>query len=360
MAQRLVIVSHACVVASNQSAYTELSHEMDVHIVVPSVWRDDLRPTPYGFTSQEDSRATFHPVATLGIGRVQRHLHMCSPVRVLQRLRPDVVIIEEEAFSLAGLRWSRAARLLNLPYALQSAENLERPLPWPIRWWERRALSRSAWVMARSPAAGDRSRRHGASAATGRVVVVAHGIDEIATTAPEPRRGVVGFVGRLTDAKGIRDLLDVASRCPDLQFEVVGDGPLRNLVTDASANVHYRGTLTPEDLVGFYRSIAVLAVPSRTTKTWSEQFGRVIIEAQAQGTPVVAYDSGEIPWVAAETAVRLVSEGDLEDFSSELRALATTPEGAAVGQRGREMVASRFTNAVAAQQIREFISSSTR
>lgn len=360
MTRRLVVISHACVVASNQSVYTELSREFDVHVVVPSVWRDELRPTPYGFTTQRGSQAIFHPVATVGIGRAQRHFHICSPVRVLQSLQPDVVIIEEEAFSLAGWRWARAARHLALPYAVQSAENLERPLPWIVRWWERRVLSQCAWVMARSPAAAERSRRHGALTATQGVAVIAHGVDEVPVAPPSPRAGVVGFVGRLSEAKGVRDLLEVARRTPTLQFEFAGDGPLRQMVEGASPNVLYRGTLLPSDLGEFYRSIAVLAVPSRTTPTWSEQFGRVIIEAQAHGTPVVAYDSGEIPWVAGETAVRLVREGDIAALTDDLLALATTPEGAQVGLRGRDGVARRFTNTVAAEQLRELVNASLR
>ena len=341
--------------AANQSVYTELSLEMEVDIVVPSVWRDDLRPEPYGFARQADSAATFHPVAVFGMGRVQRHIHMCSPVRVLQRLRPDAVIIEEEAFSIAGWRWARAARQLAIPYAVQSAENLERALPFIVRWWERRVLSRCAWVMARSPAAGARSQHRGASTSPGAVDVVAHGIDAVSTHEPRPRRGVVGFVGRCSEAKGVGDLLDIARRNPDLQFEFAGDGPLRGTIENGPANVTWRGTLAPSDLEAFYESIAVLAVPSRTTPTWSEQFGRVIIEAQAHATPVVAYDSGEIPWVAAETAVSLVPEGDGDALAKELREMALTTRGVEVGRRGREGVARRFTNRYAAQQVRAFL-----
>ena len=342
-------------VVANQSVYSELSHEIDVDIVVPSVWRDDLRPDPYGFSRQGDSRAVFHPVAVFGIGRVQRHVHICSPVRVLQRLRPDAVIIEEEAFSITAWRWARAARHLDVPYAVQSAENLERRLPVVVRWWERRVLSRCAWVMARSPEAARRSMRHGASSAPDRVAVVAHGIDAVSTSEPEARHGVVGFVGRFSEAKGVLDLLEVARRSPDLHFEFAGDGPLRDVIEDGPANVRWRGSLSPHDLSDFYQSVSVLAVPSRTTATWSEQFGRVIIEAQAHGTPVVAFDSGEIPWVASETAVRLVAEGDLDSLQRELREMALTPEGARVGRDGRERVATRFTNSYAAEQVRTFL-----
>lgn len=351
----MTVISHACVVAANQSVYGALSHELQVDIVVPSVWRDDLRAEPYGFTRQGDSQAVFHPVAVFGIGRVQRHIHICSPERVLQRLRPDAVIIEEEAFSITAWRWARAARHLGIPYAVQSAENLERRLPLLVRWWERRVLVNSAWVMARSPEAGRRSQRHGASSSPERVTVVAHGIDEVSSLEPHARRGVVGFVGRFSDAKGVLDLLELARRSPDLQFEFAGDGPLRSDIENGPENVRWRGSLSAADLTDFYRSISVLAVPSRTTATWSEQFGRVIIEAQANAAPVVAYDSGEIPWVASETSVRLVTEGDLDALERELRAMAETAEGAQVGRRGREGVARRFTNAYATDQVRSFL-----
>jgi glycosyltransferase involved in cell wall biosynthesis len=267
------------------------------------------------------------------------------------------VIIEEESFSLAAWRWSRAARRLGLPYAVQSAENLERRLPRIVGWLERSVLSHADWVMARSPAAGERAIRHGADH---RVVdVVPHGIDNVRLSEPTPRSGVVGFVGRLTTSKGVGDLLEIAARRPDLTFEFVGDGELRDVVQSAGDNVVYRGVLSGSALNDFFASVSVVAVPSRTTPTWSEQFGRVIIEAQAQGTPVVAYDSGEIPWVANETSVVLVPEGDVEQFATALLTCAIGNEGRERGREGRTKVERRFTNAASAEQIRQFVTSAT-
>jgi glycosyltransferase involved in cell wall biosynthesis len=112
------------------------------------------------------------------------------------------------------------------------------------------------------------------------------------------------------------------------------------------------GTLPGAQMDKFYESISVLAVPSRTTPTWSEQFGRVIVEAQARATPVVAYDSGEIPWVASESAALIVPEGDVVTLGNELAAAAIDPNRAReLGKRGRDLVRERFTHDAVARQI---------
>ena len=43
-----------------------------------------------------------------------------------------------------------------------------------------------------------------------------------------------------------------------------------------------------------YRRAHVVLVPSAPTETWTEQFGRVIVEAQASGAVVAGYATGSI------------------------------------------------------------------
>ena len=43
-----------------------------------------------------------------------------------------------------------------------------------------------------------------------------------------------------------------------------------------------------------YRSMHVALIPSRATETWTQQFGRVIVEAQASGAVVAGYVRGSI------------------------------------------------------------------
>ena len=72
------------------------------------------------------------------------------------------------------------------------------------------------------------------------------------------------------------------------------------------------------------RSAHILLVPSTPTTTWTEQFGRVIVEAQASGAVVAGYASGSIPEVGGDAAV-LVEPGDVAALAAAVRALARDP-----------------------------------
>ncbi len=68
-----------------------------------------------------------------------------------------------------------------------------------------------------------------------------------------------------------------------------------------------------------YAQMHVLALPSRTTPTWTEQFGRVVVEALWCGVPVVGSDSGEIPWLIRTTGGGTVyPEGNVGELANQL------------------------------------------
>ncbi len=71
----------------------------------------------------------------------------------------------------------------------------------------------------------------------------------------------------------------------------------------------------------------MVVLPSHTTPTWKEQFGRVIVEALWCGVPVVGSDSGEIPWLIGLTGGGLVfPEGDDAALAAALTELREAPE----------------------------------
>ncbi len=100
----------------------------------------------------------------------------------------------------------------------------------------------------------------------------------------------------------------------------------------------------------FYRRLDVLALPSRTTPTWKEQFGRVLIEAMACGVPVVGSDSGEIPHVIGDAGL-IFAEDDVAALRTHLQRLADDAvQRLHLGEMGRERVLARYTMARIAQE----------
>ena len=97
------------------------------------------------------------------------------------------------------------------------------------------------------------------------------------------------FVGRVVEAKGIRDAIEAWRRSgSELPFVVTGTGPLRREIENE--NVEVLGWLDRRRLSAAYRRAAVVVMPSR----WQEPFGIVGLEALTLGTPVAAWDSGGV------------------------------------------------------------------
>ncbi|MFW5734625.1 MAG: glycosyltransferase family 4 protein, partial [Oceanidesulfovibrio sp.] len=102
------------------------------------------------------------------------------------------------------------------------------------------------------------------------------------------------YVGRISKEKNLHVLEEayrqVAEQYPGkLDFVVVGDGPYReemerNLVGTGAV---FTGKLEGDDLSAAYASSDLFVFPSTT-----DTFGRVVLEAQASGIPVVVTDQG--------------------------------------------------------------------
>ena len=141
----------------------------------------------------------------------------------------------------------------------------------------------------------------------------------------------VGYAGRLVKSKGVMDLL-AAVRMLDAPVELllIGNGELRAALEGKpipGSHVRVLDGLAHGQMAEGYAQIDVLVLPSHTTRTWKEQFGRVIVEALWCGVPVVGSDSGEIPWLIELTGGGLVfPEGDRGALAARSRRLRAEPQ----------------------------------
>jgi len=303
------------------------------------------------------------------------HLYWYASRRLgelLGEFRPQVVLLDEEPYSVAAYQGARLVQRLGARLLLYTKQNIYRSYPPPICWtqgWVLRHLDRALVV---SPESERVLRRRGYS---GPLTVLPHGVDTQAFSPGSGRelreqlglRGpVIGFAGRLEERKGILDLLEAARllrrrRGDDFHLLLVGSGPLREPAARFAAEhlapgqALQLGYIAHHDMPAYMRAMDVLALPSRTTRNWKEQFGRVLLEALACGVPVVGSDSGYIPDLIRHTQGGLVfPEGEAEQLAGRLGWLLDHPEEAReMGRRGREAVVREFSSLRVAQRLYE-------
>jgi len=98
------------------------------------------------------------------------------------------------------------------------------------------------------------------------------------------------FVGRLSEEKGIKNLLDAFTNSP-MRLTIIGEGPDQQLVKDTckiNPNITYLGFQNKEFITQAMQQCTALIFPS----IWYETFGLTIIEAFATSTPVIAANIG--------------------------------------------------------------------
>ena len=351
-ARRLLVVSHPAVVKANQVVYEALQElGWEVHLVIPQRWVDEFNGRGFRTELSPVLEAHGRRLRVVQAGRPQRHFYLARVGAIVRGIRPSVAFLEQEPFSASAWQWGEALGRSRIPFAVQQDENLPRPLPLPARVFRQRTLRHAGLVAARSP-------RAAALINEVPVVVVPHPVIEWERS-PSKRDAssfVVGYAGRLVEAKGVRDLLAAIEQLPDVQLLVVGDGPLRTEVTDAGNRTgrielltDVRHTMMPDA----YAKMDVLVLPSLTTPTWAEQFGRVLVEALWSGVPVVGSSSGEIPWVIKSTQGGLVfPEGDVGALANTLEILRDDPDRRRrFGTTGHERVSQTFTVSAVAKQM---------
>src|ERR1039458_3174171 len=328
---------------------------VEVTLAVPSQWPEtghesELPPEPFRIVELPVKRP----------GDVNRHAYVAEGDlrRLLADTHPDVLDIHEEPFSVAARQWLRAAA--ELPVVTYSAQNVDKRFPPPFSRFEAAALRRVAAFYPCSRQAASVLRGKGFS---GRIEVLPLGYDDavfrFGAQSLDADEIVLVLVGRLVPEKGVADavrtLAPVHAMRP-ARLMLIGSGSEAGpaMALASSLGVGDRVELAPwrsgGELAADYQAAHVVLVPSRPTETWVEQFGRVIVEAQASGAVVAGYASGAIPEVAGDAGI-VVPTGDIARLSEAVgRVIADPDEFASRREAGRVQSTARTWHAVATRQ----------
>ena len=350
------VVSHAYAASVNHDKLRALARlpGIDLTVLTPREW-----PTPFGPVRLAESVTSYRivPARVWGGGRISAYLYR-DGFRELRRARPDILHAEVEPWSVAALQCVLAARRSRL--VLFTWENLDGPHRLLSRTIERYVLWRAVFVIAGNQGALARLVRRGFPADRTAVLPqfgvdpkrYAHG-DSSRVRAKLPlASSVVGYIGRLVPEKGV-DLLVEALAPLDARLLLVGEGPTRadlehRLAAWPPGKAAFAGAVGHAEIPDYLAFLDVLVLPSRTTRTWAEQFGHVLIEAMAAGVPVIGSSSGAIPEVIGEAGL-VFPEGDVGALRRQLHKLLTDEAlRKTLIERGRDRVQTYYSHAVIA------------
>ena len=366
----LLTVGHSYVIAENR----RLAHEMAlqgkgrwrVTAVAPSSFRADLGHVECEPIDNEACELRRVPV------RFDRSPHFMwyGGLRLAMAGRWDVVHCWEEPYVLAAAQIAGCAPK-NARFVPATFQNIDKVLPWPLSAFEERVMRRAdGWIAFGDTIRDTLHNRAGYGSKPSHVITPGVDLDAFAPDADagaavRQRCGwaaaalVVGFVGRFVPEKGVSILCD-ALRASRTEWKAlfVGGGPLepdlRRFETEHRGRVHVVTGVAHADVPSWMNAMTVLCAPSVTTPAWREQFGRMLIEGMGCGVPLIASNSGEIPYVVGDAGI-LIPEGSAGDLAAAIdRVLENPGLRRTLGARGRERAHAQFSWPVVARQHLDF------
>lgn len=155
-------------------------------------------------------------------------------------------------------------------------------------------------------------------------------------------------IGSLIEIKGFDTLIDAAKIVleydKNVQFIIIGEGPLREILIQKTIdlgiekNVQFIGKIPTRDMPSYYAASDIVVHPSYT-----EAMGRVILEAQACGKPLIANRVGGIPEAVNDESAILIEPKDSKLLSKNIITLLKDNElGKEMGKNGRRLVKEKF------------------
>ena len=367
----LLVVSHPCTTPINQQIYAELEQQTGwkISLIIPDQWKDEFGNVLEGGV-WPGLQATIEKVPVWKNGHIVLHVYKRDWAKFFRKHRFDAIYVHNEPYAMATVQicWANA-RTLRVPFGFYSAQNILKQYPPPFRWFESMVYGKSAFAFPITQAVDEVLRAknfHGRSEVCALPldpkIYRPRGLDEDRQLIPRAEDEVViGYVGRIVEPKGLRTLAAALPSLRDLRWKlvVIGKGDFeetfRQLLKDGGVldRVEFLGFVPHVETPRYLSAFDLLVVPSETQPNWKEQFGRVITEAMASGTPVIGSDSGEIPnLIRAGDGGLIFPERNPTEFARSLRTLMTQKElREKYAENGRKWVEREISLAAVAKKM---------
>jgi glycosyltransferase involved in cell wall biosynthesis len=377
--RKLLIISHACVTAVNQQLYAEVERQTDwkLIIITPSNWIGEYSSKKMSPERWPGYRGELLSFPVWKSGSIPLHIYRSIFIPLLQKLQPDVIFVRQEPYAAVTAQVYLANRLsIQKPIGFFTWQNIYKKYPFPFQQMQNFVLQESCYALSGSYSANEVLKQKGYPSDS---VIFPAGVD-LDIYFPQPNVEelrsqlcqaqnpvIIGYMGRIVEEKGLKTLLYALKQIQDLPWHLVmvGSGSYE---TEFDAITHELNLTNRINRVGYVphstapnylSAFDLLVLPSETRPNWKEQFGRVIIEAIACGTPVLGSDSGEIPYLIQATGGGLTfQEGQPESLAQQLKHLImNTSLRSKLVEKGRASVLQNYTNTYLAKKLYETIES---
>ena len=353
---KVLMISKSLVSGAYHGKLRELvAAGVDLSIVVPPRWGGERLE----ISEAQDYQINVLPCALSG----HNHCYFYWPS--LDYIDADLVHLDEEPWSVVTYQFIRKTTAQRIPVVFFTWQNIKKKYPFPFGAIEKYTYRHADAAIAGNTEARDVLITKGFSRDI--AVIPQLGVDPdfftkrnaitLRTRFNLVNRFVIGYVGRIIHEKGICNLIEALSYLPTHCILVLlGDGDFIPNALRLAQRLHVADRIrwiarVPSLEVPEYMNLFdVLVLPSLTTRSWKEQFGRVLIEAMACGVPPVGSSSGEIPQVIGEAGL-VFPEGDTRVLADHLLVLCEQEEmRLELGRKARARVIDKFTHRRIAQE----------
>lgn len=185
--------------------------------------------------------------------------------------------------------------------------------------------------------------------------VVPNGIDAAGFSRGLIREPHVLYLGRLNWKKGLDRLLGALALLPQVRIVIAGndDDGYRSVLNNLARDLGVIERITFAGPVSGIEKEELLARASMLVlASYSENFGNVVLEALASGTPVIVTPEVGLAEMVRAAGAGLITTGDPGDLARCIGELLADPAGSlAMGERGRIAVEASFTWTAVAQAM---------
>ena len=297
--------------------------------------RDDIRLTLLVSNGEQRSRVPYSGDLPTFIVSAPTSPREPFIARRVNKLQPDIVFSPMQTMGSSGRKYRLILTVHDLIYYRYPTPPREFGIGlramwrlYHLSWWPQRLLLRGAdAVVAVSETTKRLIERHRLTSRP--IFVVPNAAEASENSGPLPfsqRTRRLVYMGSFMPYKNVATLIRAAQLLPDWELHVMSKiGPSERARLNAlapQARVIFHDGVSDEEYVAALRTATALVTASR-----DEGFGIPLVEAMAQGTPIVVSDIAIFREIGGQAAL-YASPDSPADFAAQIRTLADESEWA--------------------------------